>query len=181
MSRVGSAGASLAELVAAGGAHREADARSAATVSTPPPDTAPPRPSSPPSDVPRVSSKNRLPRVDSPGGGLAAAGAISSSPADGTLTVVLKVGSSSLASASGQHPNLSAMCALVECVCALRRAGHRVVLVSSGAVAFGCQRMHLKARPSDLHTKQAIAAIGQGRLIKMYDEVRRDDRMESAG
>jgi hypothetical protein len=84
--------------------------------------------------------------------------------------VVLKIGSSSLAAADGQHPNLSAMCALVECICKLRRRGYRVVLVSSGAVAFGCQRMRLAAKPADLCTKQAVAAIGQGRLMKMYDD-----------
>jgi glutamate 5-kinase len=49
----------------------------------------------------------------------------------------------------------------VETICTLRQLGHRVVLVSSGAVAVGCQRLHLHARPKDLVTKQAVAAVGQ--------------------
>ncbi len=47
----------------------------------------------------------------------------------------------------------------------LHQAGHRVILVTSGAVAVGCQRMHLQERPKNLITKQAVAAIGQGAAV----------------
>jgi glutamate 5-kinase len=50
-------------------------------------------------------------------------------------------------------------------------AGMRVVLVSSGAVSVGCQRLGLVERPKDIITKQAVAAVGQGRLIAMYDNL----------
>ena len=59
----------------------------------------------------------------------------------------------------------------VEAICALKSHGHRVVLVTSGAVSVGCQRMKLAARPKDLVTKQAVAAVGQVRLMRMYDDL----------
>jgi len=53
----------------------------------------------------------------------------------------------------------------------LRKAGHKVVLVSSGAIAVGLQRMAMPARPKSLSGKQALAAIGQGRLIALWDNL----------
>ena len=49
-------------------------------------------------------------------------------------------------------------------------AGHRVVLVSSGAVGAGAARMGLTSRPADLAAKQALAAIGQVHLMRYYDD-----------
>jgi glutamate 5-kinase len=46
-----------------------------------------------------------------------------------------------------------------------------VVLVSSGAVGVGCSRLNLKERPKKMALKQAIAAVGQGRLIRVYDDL----------
>ena len=46
----------------------------------------------------------------------------------------------------------------------MRQAGIRVILVTSGAVSVGCQRLRLKERPKELVTKQAVAAIGTCRL-----------------
>jgi glutamate 5-kinase len=48
--------------------------------------------------------------------------------------------------------------------------GDRFVLVTSGAVGLGCQRLGLKARPSTLSGLQAAAAIGQGHLMALYEE-----------
>ena len=53
----------------------------------------------------------------------------------------------------------------------LRALGHRVVLVSSGAIGVGLQRMEIPARPKQLAKKQALAAIGQGRLIALWDNL----------
>ena len=50
-------------------------------------------------------------------------------------------------------------------------AGIRVVLVSSGAVSVGCQRLGLAERPKEIIMKQAVAAVGQGRLIALYDNL----------
>ncbi len=51
----------------------------------------------------------------------------------------------------------------------LRSLGVEVVLVSSGAVAAGMQRMGFKARPRALHELQALAAIGQMGLVQIYE------------
>lgn len=49
-------------------------------------------------------------------------------------------------------------------------AGYRVVLVSSGAIGVGCQRLKLSERPKGLAQKQALAAIGQVYLMRYYED-----------
>ena len=49
-------------------------------------------------------------------------------------------------------------------------AGHHVILVTSGAVGVGCQRMGLTSRPTQLARKQALAAVGQVHLMKYYED-----------
>src|SRR3954470_15401067 len=57
-------------------------------------------------------------------------------------------------------------------VAALRGRRHRVVVVTSGAIAAGLPALGLSgARPADLATLQAISAVGQGRLIRTYDDI----------
>ncbi|MGF1487378.1 MAG: glutamate 5-kinase [Prochloraceae cyanobacterium] len=85
------------------------------------------------------------------------------------LTLVVKIGTSSLKNASSGQLRLATIAALVETLSDLHRAGHRIVLVSSGAVGVGCTRLKLKERPRTIALKQAIAAVGQGRLIGIYD------------
>lgn len=46
-----------------------------------------------------------------------------------------------------------------------------MVLVSSGAVGVGCQRLGLVNRPSELAKKQALAAVGQVHLMRYYDDL----------
>lgn len=58
---------------------------------------------------------------------------------------------------------------LAEELHALRQAGHKVVLVSSGAVGAGMSQLKLQQRPTDLAKLQAVAAIGQTKLIEAYD------------
>jgi glutamate 5-kinase len=60
---------------------------------------------------------------------------------------------------------------LVEALTTLRTQGYPIVLVSSGAVGIGCRRMGLAERPKTLAMKQAVAAIGQGRLMRIYDDL----------
>lgn len=50
-------------------------------------------------------------------------------------------------------------------------AGHYVIIVSSGAVGVGCQRLGLKQRPSKLAQKQALAAVGQVHLMRFYEDI----------
>ncbi|EAZ92338.1 glutamate 5-kinase [Crocosphaera chwakensis] len=86
-------------------------------------------------------------------------------------TIVVKIGTSSLAQPETGKLALSTIAALVESLTELRQLGYFVVLVSSGAVGVGCSRLKLTERPKKIATKQAIAAVGQGRLIRVYDDL----------
>jgi len=91
--------------------------------------------------------------------------------------VVLKVGTSSLVdeevagakSAGGLR--MSRLSGICEAAAALQREGCDVVLVSSGAVGVGCEAMRLEKPPANIAKKQALAAVGQGRLIGIYESV----------
>lgn len=85
-------------------------------------------------------------------------------------TVVVKIGSSTLTSEGGTF-RLSPVASLVAEICSLHAAGHRVVLVSSGAVSSGMGVLGLKRRPTDVVDLQATAAVGQGRLFHTYTEL----------
>ncbi|KAN0123937.1 glutamate 5-kinase [Russula decolorans] len=87
------------------------------------------------------------------------------------LTIVIKLGTSSIVHETTHQPLLSTLSAVVETVVHLRAAGHKVVLVSSGAIGIGLQRMSIPARPKSLSGKQALAAIGQCRLIALWDNL----------
>ncbi|SCU88497.1 LAFA_0E13036g1_1 [Lachancea sp. 'fantastica'] len=88
-----------------------------------------------------------------------------------TFTIVIKLGSSSLVDEKTKEPQLSIMSMVVETVVRLRRMGHRVVLVSSGGIAVGLKTLNLESRPKHLARVQAIAAVGQGRLIGRWDSL----------
>jgi glutamate 5-kinase len=81
--------------------------------------------------------------------------------------VVVKVGSSSLTTASGGIDD-GRLDALVEVLARRRLAGGEVVLVSSGAIAAGLAPLGLPRRPRDLATQQAAASVGQGLLMARY-------------
>lgn len=83
--------------------------------------------------------------------------------------VVVKVGSSSLTSASG-HLDPAKVDVVVDAVVAARHHGDEVVLVSSGAIAAGLGPLGLSTRPRDLPTQQAAASVGQGALVARYSE-----------
>ncbi len=85
-------------------------------------------------------------------------------------TVVIKIGTSSLTQAETGNLALATVASLVEVLCQLRSNGYQVVLVSSGAVGVGCARLKLTERPRAIALKQAVAAVGQGRLIRIYDD-----------
>ncbi|GAV53299.1 hypothetical protein ZYGR_0AI05830 [Zygosaccharomyces rouxii] len=86
-------------------------------------------------------------------------------------TIVIKLGSSSLVDATTKEPKLSLMSLIVETVVALRRIGHRVIIVSSGGIAVGLKTLGLDKRPKRLPEIQAVAAVGQGRLIGRWDKL----------
>jgi len=82
--------------------------------------------------------------------------------------VVVKVGTNVVMRDDGAIA-LGRVYGLVESVAGLRAAGKEVLIVSSGAVGLGAQRLGLAERPKVLSMKQACAAIGQSRLMAVYE------------
>lgn len=84
--------------------------------------------------------------------------------------VVVKVGTSTLTDPDG-YVRHAAIDDLVRQVASVRAGGDQVVLVSSGAIAVGLERLGLPGRrPSDLPTLQAAAAVGQTELMHVYEQ-----------
>lgn len=83
--------------------------------------------------------------------------------------IVVKVGSS-LVTNEGRGLDHNALAAWTEQIADLRRQGKEVVLVSSGAVAEGMARLGWSTRPTDMHDRQAAAAVGQMGLVQAYEE-----------
>jgi glutamate 5-kinase len=84
--------------------------------------------------------------------------------------IVIKVGTSSLTRPDGRLA-LATIAALIETIVDLKNQGYAVILVSSGAVGVGCTRLNLQNKPKLIALKQAAAAVGQGRLIRVYDDL----------
>lgn len=82
--------------------------------------------------------------------------------------LVIKIGSALLTD-DGRGLNVSLIQQLVEQMAILRQQGREIVIVSSGAVAAGLTRMNLSQRPSNLNELQAMAAIGQMRLVQTWE------------
>ncbi|KAJ2782016.1 Glutamate 5-kinase [Coemansia javaensis] len=117
-----------------------------------------------------MRSKSRsISRPASPTG--SACSDVSSAAGGKSLTIVLKLGTSSICDPITHRPMLSNLSQIVEVICRLKECGHRVVLVSSGAVGIGMRRLNISARPKELAAVQATAAVGQGRLMALYDDL----------
>ncbi|PWN48436.1 putative PRO1-glutamate 5-kinase [Violaceomyces palustris] len=86
-------------------------------------------------------------------------------------TIVIKLGTSSILSESTEHPKIAILSSLVETCHTLRSAGHKVVIVCSGAIGMGRLRMHIKEKPKSIGERQALAALGQLRLIALWDSL----------
>jgi len=84
--------------------------------------------------------------------------------------VVVKVGTSTLTHGSGSL-DLRSMERLVRVLSDLCGEGYRIILVSSGAIAVGTQKLGLPGRPQELRFKQAAAAVGQCRMLHIYDKL----------
>ncbi len=87
-------------------------------------------------------------------------------------TVVVKVGTRVLTHPDGAL-NYDRIDRLAEELIAIQSSGRHVVLVSSGAVGAGMSQLGLAERPTDISRLQAVAAIGQARLIEAYDRTLR--------
>ncbi len=97
-------------------------------------------------------------------------GGAAKEPAPGaTRTVVVKIGSSSITTGDGgvDGAAIDRLCAQVA---ELRDMGHSVVVVSSGAIAAGWSALGGGARPTDPATLQAVSAVGQSKLMRVYDD-----------
>ena len=94
-------------------------------------------------------------------------------------TIVVKVGSSLLASISGGL-DTAFIARLVGQIADLSEKGRKIVLVSSGAVAAGTAELGLPARPGELSLIQAAAAVGQGALMQIYRQLFQCYRLNAA-
>lgn len=83
--------------------------------------------------------------------------------------IVVKVGTNVIMRDDGAVA-LGRIYNLIESLANLRKQGKDVLLVSSGAVGLGAQRLKLDKKPKQLNLKQACAAIGQGRLMAIYED-----------
>ena len=94
-------------------------------------------------------------------------------------TLVVKVGSSLLTSA-GRGLDADAIARWAEQIAQLVRDGRRVILVSSGAIAEGMQRLGWTKRPQTMHELQAAAAVGQMGLVQCYESCFRGHGLRTA-
>jgi glutamate 5-kinase len=83
--------------------------------------------------------------------------------------IVVKVGTNVIMRDDGSV-SIGVLYGIAESLANLRIAGRQVILVSSGAVGLGMQRLGLSARPAKVALTQACAAVGQSRLMSMYDD-----------
>ena len=83
--------------------------------------------------------------------------------------IVVKVGTSTLTNDSGKS-DLRATDRLVCTLADIHNMGYEVILVSSGAIAVGRNKLNMHARPDSMRMKQAAAAVGQCSLMYLYDK-----------
>jgi glutamate 5-kinase len=86
------------------------------------------------------------------------------------MRIVIKVGTSTLTHSTG-NLNIRHVEELCKVMSDLKNAGHEVILVSSGAIGMGVGKLGLSERPKDMPTKQAAAAVGQCKLMNIYEKI----------
>jgi glutamate 5-kinase len=101
------------------------------------------------------------------------------SPLASAGTLIVKVGSS-LVTNEGRGLDAAAIARWAAQIAQLRALGKRCVLVSSGAIAEGLQRLRWSRRPSALHELQAAAAVGQMGLVQCYESCFREHGIATA-
>ena len=82
---------------------------------------------------------------------------------------MVKVGTSTLTNELG-NSNLRTIDKLAMVLSDIQNLGNEVILVSSGAIAVGANKMHLPEKPTTMRMKQAAAAVGQCSLMFLYDK-----------
>lgn len=86
------------------------------------------------------------------------------------MRIAVKIGTSTLTHRTGRL-NIRRVEGLCKTLSDLKNAGHEIILISSGAIGMGVGKMNLPARPEDMPTKQAMAAVGQCELMYVYDKL----------
>lgn len=86
------------------------------------------------------------------------------------MKVVIKMGTSSLAHKTGRI-NIRRLESLCKVISDVKNSGVDVVFITSGAIGVGRGKLFMKESPRDLPTKQAAAAVGQCKLMHMYDKI----------
>lgn len=85
--------------------------------------------------------------------------------------IVIKIGTSSLTHRETGRLNLRKLEVLVREIGDLHNQGKDVVLVSSGAIGVGAAALGMNGKPAELEKKQACAAVGQARLMMIYQKL----------
>ncbi|MDO4599706.1 MAG: glutamate 5-kinase [[Ruminococcus] gnavus] len=85
--------------------------------------------------------------------------------------IVIKVGTSTITYEETGNINLEKLEKFVRILINLRNKGKEVIVVSSGAVGVGRNALGMKQRPSTESEKQACAAVGQGKLMMIYEKL----------
>ena len=84
--------------------------------------------------------------------------------------IVIKVGTSTLAHADTGKLNLYRIEHLIREIADLHNAGKEIIFVSSGAIAAGMNKLGVKLKPQTIPENQALAAVGQGVLMHIYEK-----------
>lgn len=83
--------------------------------------------------------------------------------------IVVKVGTSTLTNEVGQS-DLRSFDRLACVLSDIQNMGYEVILVSSGAIAVGTNKLNMKTKPTSMRMKQAAAAVGQCSIMYLYDK-----------
>lgn len=83
--------------------------------------------------------------------------------------IVIKVGTSTLTNEMGKS-DLRSFDRLACVLSDIQNMGYEVILVSSGAIAVGTNKLNMKERPASMRMKQAAAAVGQCSIMYLYDK-----------
>lgn len=84
--------------------------------------------------------------------------------------IAVKAGTSTLTNEMGKS-DLRTFDRLACVLSDIQNMGYEVILVSSGAIAVGTNKLHMKERPFSMRMKQAAAAVGQCSIMFLYDKI----------
>lgn len=90
-----------------------------------------------------------------------------------SLTIVIKLGTSSICDEVTHFPLLSTLSLIIETILKLKALGHRVVLVSSGAIGVGLRRMNLASKPKELAKIQVTSTANRSERCNLFSMPRR--------